>query len=83
MTKTEAKRTMREFLTKHAGTTVFFMKLTPAEKHAYVLVDSFNYFRFLPAKERLERAIKNAQGHKDSGYKFFENVYERMSISEK
>ena len=68
ITKAEAKAIMTKFLNAHTGEKVFFHALRNDEKLAYVLCDQFNYFKFLPVKERIERAIKNTIAHHDCGF---------------
>lgn len=80
ITKKYAMKAMKDFLNAHKGQTVYFKALSDEEKPAYVLVDHFNYFRFLPPKERLERAINNTIGHYKSNYEVYDNLYERMII---
>ena len=68
ITPNEAKAIMEKFLKTHSGQKVFFHALRNDEKFAYVLCDQFNYFDFLNAKARMERAINNTISHCDSGY---------------
>ena len=79
--KEDARKAMTEFLNAHKGQTVYFKSLSEAEKPAYILCDHFNYFRFLPPKERLERAIKNTVSHYEKNYECYNNPYERMIIA--
>ena len=71
MTLNKAKQTMESFLKKYTGKTVFFHTLSDDEKLAYIMVDSFNYFKFLKLRDRLERAISNAEAHKESNFKHY------------
>ena len=68
MTAAEAKKAMLSFLEKHHGRSVLFGTLSDDDKLAFVLVKSFEYFKFLPAKDRIMRAIGNAEAHRRSGY---------------
>lgn len=68
MTSAEAKRTMLDFLEKHRGKSVLFGNLDDDDKQTFVLIKSFEYFGFLPAKDRITRAIGNAEAQRRIGF---------------
>ncbi len=74
MTVSEAKKAMLDFLKKYRGKTVLFGTLEEADKVAFVMVKSFQYFRFLPPKDRIQRTISNAEAQKLIGFAPWEST---------
>lgn len=68
MTFKEAKAIMLDFAERHCGNTVVFGGLSDEDKLAFVLIDTFDYFKFLPPAERIERTIRNAEIHRKNGF---------------
>ena len=71
MTAREARETMMEFVNRNRGKTVLFASLSEADKLAYVMVKTFNYYTFLKGRERIERVIENALAHRKSNYEVY------------
>ena len=74
MTRSEAKQAMTEFVDKNVGKTVVFGSLDESEKMAFVMVSSFEYFRFLKPAERLDRAVANAEAQMRVGFAGWEET---------
>lgn len=68
MTRNEARKIMLDFADKYSGQHVAFDKLDDHDKMAFVLVDQYRYFSFLPMKDRIDRAISNAERHQENGF---------------
>ena len=83
MKRNEAKQAMKQFVTKYAGKAVLFRNLNDDEKFIYIMIKSFNYFKFLGTYDRLTRAIQNANAHKESNFEHFAmyNLNECMMIT--
>ena len=81
MNRAKAKSLMLEFTKSHLGEMVFFAELGESERLAFVMVDTFSYFsNFLGIKESLDRAIKNAESHKNQGFDIYYG--KKMKIKE-
>ena len=83
MKKSEAKNIMLEFVNKNKGKNVLFNTLNEADKKAYILVKTFNYFKsFLKVNEALTRAIDNTEAHERDNFSVFTNkINESMTIA--
>ena len=83
MKKSEAKNIMLEFANKNKGKNVLFNTLNAADKKAYILIKTFNYFKsFLKVSEALTRAIDNTEAHERDNFSVFTNkINENMTIA--
>lgn len=81
MSITTAASRIKSFAKKYARKSVLFSSLSEQEKHTYVMVKQYNYFRnFLSVEESLKRAINNANVHRKNGYDVYSNPMEHMII---
>ncbi len=81
MSITTAASRIKSFLKRYRGKSILFASLNDQDKHSYVLVKQYQYFRkFLSREEALQRAINNANAHRKNGYEVFNNYTEHIII---
>lgn len=81
MSITTAASRIKSFLKRYRGKSILFASLNDQDKHSYVLVKQYQYFRkFLSREEALQRAINNANAHRKNGYAIFDNYTEHIII---
>lgn len=70
MNKPEMKNAIITFYNKDRGQSVIFCGLkNDNDKFIFILLKSYRYFKkFLSGKEAAQRALKNAEAHKESGF---------------
>lgn len=69
MTITDAKMLMLDFMYKYRNQIIRFTSLTEdKDKLAFVLIKSFQYFDFLPKRERIVRAMNNAEAQAKNNF---------------
>lgn len=71
MTINEARQAMLDFVNSRKGETVSLDLLGESDKMIFVMVKTFMFASFLPTKERIMRAINNAEAHSESGFDKF------------
>lgn len=62
-----------KFVKNHAGQVVLFDCLDDGDKFSFVVVKTIMYFgRFVKGSNLMERAIRNAEAHRENGYESWE-----------
>ena len=84
MKTSEARKRIQDFVMNHKNSSVLFASLDDEGRMDYVMTKTYNYFRgFLKGREALERAIRNAESHKENGFAvFLDRVDEHIIITD-
>lgn len=73
-----------DFLQRYTGKTVYFDKLSETDKYAFILTDQYNYHsNIVSPREALDRAVKNADSHREQGYLIYSGRNKKLKISRK
>lgn len=77
----KANMIILDFVQKYKDKTVYFDKLSEADKYAFILTDQYNYHsRIVKPREALERAIRNADSHRKQGYLIYSGRNKKINI---
>lgn len=70
-----------DFVQKYKGKTIYFDKLSEADKYAFILTDQYNYHsNIVSPKEALDRAVRNADSHREQGYLIYNGRNKKLKI---